>query len=70
MKSLKDSNVVSTITTNNQGIASSDMLDYGVYTVREKKAPYKYVISNETKDVDICEDNGKYGIEIYIMRQQ
>lgn len=62
---LQDSNVVSTITTNNQGIASSDMLDYGVYTVREKKAPYKYVISNETKQVDICEDNGKYEIEIY-----
>ncbi len=62
---LQDSNVVSTITTNNQGIASSDMLDYGVYTVREKKAPYKYIISNETKQVDICEDNGKYEIEIY-----
>lgn len=62
---LQDSNVVSTIMTNNQGIASSDMLDYGVYTIREKKAPYKYVISNETQEVDICEDNGKYGIEIY-----
>ena len=46
---LKDNQWIETISTNNNGIAKSGLLDYGTYTIREKKAPQNYVIATLTE---------------------
>ena len=43
----------------------SGLLDYGTYTIREKKAPQNYVIATLTES-QFVEENGKiYEIAIY-----
>ena len=42
---LSGNQVVATISTNNEGIAKTGLLDYGTYTIREKEAPQNYVIA-------------------------
>lgn len=62
---LKGSTVVSTITTNANGVAKSGLLDYGIYTVREKSAPQNYVIATLTQNQDVVENNKTYSIKVY-----
>lgn len=45
--------VADTITTDSTGKATSKELPLGTYTVREKNAPYGYVLSKETKSVTL-----------------
>lgn len=62
---LKDDQWIETISTNSNGIAKSGLLDYGTYTIREKKAPQNYVIATLTES-QFVEENGKiYEIAIY-----
>lgn len=49
--------LVDTITTNNDGIATSKELDFGIYKVREKKAPNNYVLDEKEYTVNISKDN-------------
>lgn len=46
-----DGEVVDTITTNDNGVASTKALYLGTYTVREVQAPRGYLSTNETKTV-------------------
>lgn len=62
---LKGSTVVSTITTNANGVAKSGLLDYDTYTVREKSAPQNYVIATLTQNQDVVENNKTYNIKVY-----
>lgn len=62
---LKGSTVVSTITTNANGVAKSGLLDYDTYTVREKSAPQNYVIATLTQNQDVVENNKTYSIKVY-----
>ena len=56
---------VSSITTNSEGIATSGLLDYGTYTVKESKAPNKYTINVEVSDeIGIVENNKTYEIVV------
>ena len=59
-----DSNsvLVETITTDANGVAKSNKLPYGSYTVKETKAPNGYVLSTESKTVTINENNKSYSI--------
>jgi len=50
---------VSSMTTNNEGIATSELLDYGVYYIKEKTAPDKYTIKAEVSDNIDIKENGK-----------
>lgn len=62
---LSGSNVITTISTNAEGVAKSGLLDYGTYTIREKEAPQNYVIATLEQSQGIT-DNGKtYSIEVY-----
>ena len=45
--------VVSEITTDENGYAETELLYLGKYEVREIKAPYGYVLNNEPKDVEL-----------------
>lgn len=62
---LKGSTVVSTITTNANGVAKTGLLDYGTYIVREKSAPQNYVIATLTQNQDVVENNKTYSIKVY-----
>ena len=62
---LSGSHVVSTISTNNEGIAKTGLLDYGTYTIREKEAPQNYVIATLEKNQSVTENGKTYAIEIY-----
>lgn len=50
---------VSSMTTNNEGIATSELLDYGIYYIKEKTAPDKYTIKAEVSDNIDIKENGK-----------
>lgn len=52
--------VVATITTGEDGVAITDWLTYGTYTVTETKAPAHYVNSSFTVTVDAHEDGKTY----------
>lgn len=52
--------VVATITTDEDGVAITDWLPYGTYTVAETKAPAHYVNSGFTATVDAHEDGKTY----------
>ncbi|MCD7949318.1 MAG: hypothetical protein LUG12_03515, partial [Erysipelotrichaceae bacterium] len=62
---LSGSTVVETITTNSNGIATSGLLDYGTYTIREKTNPENYVIVTTTESQSVTEDGKTYKVSIY-----
>ena len=62
---LSDNSVISTITTNADGIAKSGLLDYGTYTVREKKAPQNYTVATLSQNQDITENKKVYEITVF-----
>lgn len=56
---------VMSITTNNNGVATSTLLDYGNYFVKEQKAPNKYTVQVKVSDSIGVVENGKvYEISI------
>ncbi len=56
---------VMSITTNKDGIATSSLLDYGTYFVKEATAPNKYTIKVEvSEDIGVVEDGKTYQITI------
>ena len=58
--------VVATITTNSEGVAISDFLDYGTYTVKEKTAPNGYTINiNESNPIAVIENNQTYTVDVF-----
>lgn len=54
--------VVDTITTNANGEATSKVLPYGAYKVKESKAPAGYNLSSKVVDVNITEHNKLYEV--------
>ena len=57
--------VVQTITTNSEGVAISDFLDYGTYKVKEKTAPNGYTVNvSESNPIAVIENNQTYTIDI------
>lgn len=62
---LSNGKKVTTITTNANGIAKTNILPYGSYTVKEKKSPYNYAITDTVQEVNVYEDNKIYEIDIY-----
>ena len=50
---------VTSITTNENGVATSTLLDYGTYYVKENKAPNKYTIKVEVSENIGVVENGK-----------
>ena len=52
----KDGKQVSTMKTNAQGVATSGLLPYGHYVVKELKAPNKYVLNGKEFPVTISEN--------------
>lgn len=64
-----DNEKVSSITTNSNGIATSGLLNYGTYYVKESKAPFKYTINlEESENIDIIEDGETYEISFSDVR--
>ena len=64
---ISDSNnkKVASITTNEKGIATSELLDYGTYYVKESTAPNKYTIKVEvSENIGVVEDGKTYQITI------
>ncbi|XZL71690.1 SpaA isopeptide-forming pilin-related protein [Clostridium perfringens] len=57
-------NTVETITTNKDGYAESEPLNYGTYTMQETKAPKGYLLSNKVWDINITEDGKVYSYDI------
>lgn len=57
--------IVETIITNENGYAKSRLLDYGTYTIREKKAPENYVLATISKDQGVTENGKTYEISVY-----
>ncbi|ELC8333167.1 Cys-Gln thioester bond-forming surface protein, partial [Clostridium perfringens] len=57
-------NSVATITTNKDGYAESEPLNYGHYTMQETKAPKGYLLSNKVWDINITEDGKVYSYDI------
>lgn len=56
---------VTSITTNENGVATSTLLDYGTYYVKENKAPNKYTIKVEvSENVGVVENGKTYEISI------
>lgn len=56
---------VSSITTNENGIATSGLLDYGTYYVKESKAPDKYTVKIDISDnIGVVEDGRTYEITV------
>lgn len=57
--------LVDTITTDSRGIATSKLLDYGTYYVKEKNAPDKYTLNVDKSDtIDVKVNNRTYSIEV------
>ncbi len=52
-------NKVSSMTTNVEGIATSELLDYGIYYIKESKAPNSYTIKAEVSENININENGK-----------
>lgn len=60
---------VTSITTNNNGVAMSGLLDYGTYHIKEQKAPNKYVINVTVSDnIGVVENGRTY--EIIVLNQR
>ncbi|MGG5462917.1 SpaA isopeptide-forming pilin-related protein [Clostridium sp. B9] len=57
-------NSVATITTNKDGYAESEPLNYGTYTMQETKAPKGYLLINKVWDINITEDGKVYSYDI------
>ncbi|MFR1297382.1 MAG: SpaA isopeptide-forming pilin-related protein [Coprobacillus cateniformis] len=57
--------VIETISTNENGIAKSGLLDYGTYIVREKKEPANYVIATLVQEQSITQNGKTYDITIF-----
>ncbi|WP_283700828.1 SpaA isopeptide-forming pilin-related protein [Clostridium perfringens] len=57
-------NSLATITTNKDGYAESEPLNYGTYTMQETKAPKGYLLSNKVWDINITEDGKVYSYDI------
>lgn len=56
---------VASITTNESGIATSGLLDYGTYYVKESTAPNKYTVKVEVSDnIGVVEDGKVYEISV------
>ena len=56
---------VTTITTNSNGVATSGLLDYGTYYVKESKAPNAYTVKVEvSSNIGVVEDGKTYEITI------
>ncbi|MBO3399143.1 Cys-Gln thioester bond-forming surface protein [Clostridium perfringens] len=55
-----EGNEVDRLTTDDNGAATSKLLDYGHYTGKELQAPEGYKISDKTIDINITEDNKTY----------
>lgn len=56
---------VASITTNESGIATSELLDYGTYYVKESTAPDKYTVKVEVSDnIGVVEDGKVYEISV------
>ena len=56
--------VVATITTDEDGVAVTDWLTYGTYTVTETKAPGHYINSGFAARVDAHEDGKTYELAV------
>ena len=54
--------LIETVTTDANGLAKSSKLPYGTYTVKETKAPNGYVLSTESKTIEIKENNKTYSV--------
>ncbi|EIF2088146.1 Cys-Gln thioester bond-forming surface protein [Clostridium perfringens] len=57
-------NIVATITTNKDGYAESEPLNYGTYTMQETKAPKGYLLSNKVWDININENDKTYIFDV------
>ncbi|MDY2583710.1 SpaA isopeptide-forming pilin-related protein (plasmid) [Clostridium perfringens] len=57
-------NAVATITTNKDGYAESEPLNYGTYTMQETKAPKGYLLSNKVWDININENDKTYTFDV------
>lgn len=56
---------ITSITTNENGIAISGLLDYGTYYVKEQKAPEKYTIKVEvSENIGVVENGKTYEISV------
>lgn len=56
---------VTSITTNANGVATSTLLDYGTYYVKESKAPNKYTVQVEvSENIGVVENEKTYEISI------
>lgn len=56
---------VTSITTNANGVATSTLLDYGTYYVKENKAPNKYTVQVEvSENIGVIENEKTYEISI------
>ncbi|MCD7839009.1 MAG: Cys-Gln thioester bond-forming surface protein [Erysipelotrichaceae bacterium] len=62
---LSDDTVVETIITDKTGVATSGLLDYGTYIIREKTNPENYVIATTTESQSVTEDGKTYSVSIY-----
>lgn len=62
---LSGNKVVETITTNNEGIAKTGKLDYGVYSIKEKENPENYTIAEVNQETSILENGKTYEVEIF-----
>lgn len=62
---LKGENVVETIVTNDEGKAKSGLLDYSIYTIREKLSPENFVITDITQSANLTENGKTYEFEFY-----
>lgn len=56
----QDGSIIGTITTNKQGVATSEILRYGDYYLTEKTAPTGYVQSSEKIQYQVREDGKTY----------
>ena len=56
---------VTSITTNENGVAISNLLDYGTYSVKESKAPNKYTVKVELSEkIGVIENGKTYEISV------
>ena len=56
---------VTSITTNNEGVATSPLLDYSIYFVKESKAPSKYTIQVKvSENIGVIENGKTYEISV------
>jgi LPXTG-motif cell wall-anchored protein len=59
-----DGKVVATLTTDKDGIAVTDWLDYGDYTVKEKTAKEGYVLDETVREIQIRDHEKVYELEL------